>query len=280
MEPAPYGGFMTRTLDAEAEAKALLQKQEVAVGFNGLLEFLRPDTLNVHGVDNLLTEQIEAWANFWVNTDTQQDGEELQYKPREQQASFRVQWINDSSANLVFKSHADAHYALQHLCLWPGIVNEPEGDKVFSKEYLDALVEEREAREYAPSIAYYKQLQSRNETDLFAEKKAQIDDERTAMDEDGLSIVLHIRQAVQLDRKTKNAAAYSRYYLLHGEPDRLRPRRPRNERAGSGRGGFERDARDGPEDEDLFAAKLKTAPRDDEEDLFAHLLRDRSPDRR
>ena len=42
------------------------------------------------------------------------------------------------------------------------------------------------------------------------------------MEEDESSIELIIRQSFQSDRKVKNAREYSRYYLIHGEPERTK----------------------------------------------------------
>jgi hypothetical protein len=90
--------------------------------------------------------------------------------------------------------------------------------------------------------------------------------------------VLYIRQSFQSDKKVKNAKEYSRYYLLHGEPERRRfykrERRDRSDRRSSRR----------KSEEDLFADKLKQAKKndygDDDEDLFADRMRERSPSRR
>ncbi|KAM9924303.1 hypothetical protein OXX80_001226 [Metschnikowia pulcherrima] len=287
MEPAPYGGFMTRTIDSENEQKDLLAKQSVEVVVNGTTETLRPDAVHVRGVDNLSTAEIEAFVNLYLN----HDYESPEYVALGEPISFRVQWIDDSNANVIFKTHADALSALQRLSEeWPGVENSTGNavaeSPLFSQEYLAALVEERRARSYAASIPFFRHQKHLKELaegqDLFEAKKAEIEEQKaTEMEEDGSSVVLYIRQALQSDRKVKNAAAYSRYYLLHGEPDRTKPRPRREAGEERGRGAYAREEDDG---QDLFAEKIKSTTEkkradDIEEDLFASRLRERSPAR-
>lgn len=281
---------MTRTIDGENEQKELLAKQEVEVTVDGATEILRPNAIHVRGVDNLSTAQIEAFVDLYLNTNS----EAPEYPRVDDAVWFRVQWIDDSNANVIFHTHADALQALQQLSeYWPQVENAPNTDEsgntpVFTEEYLSALVEERVAKLYAASIPYHAHRQHLKELaeglDLFQAKKEEIQLQKTQeMDEDGSSVVLYIRQALQSDRKVKNAAAYSRYYLLHGEPDRTRPRPGRNNNVGEerGRGGY---SRDDDEPEDLFASKIKATTQkrkeqEVEEDLFAWRLRERSPQR-
>ena len=287
MEPAPYGGFMTRTIDSENEQKDLLAKQLVEVVVNGKTETLRPDAVHVRGVDNLSTAEIEAFVNLYLN----HDYESPEYVALGEPILFRVQWIDDLNANVIFKTHADALMALQRLSEeWPGVEtsagNAVAESPLFSQEYLAALVEERRARLYAASIPFFRHQKHLKELaegqDLFEAKKAEIEEQKaTEMEEDGSSVVLYIRQALQSDRKVKNAAAYSRYYLLHGEPDRTKPRPRREAGEERGRGAYAREEDDG---QDLFAEKIKSTTEkkradDIEEDLFASRLRERSPAR-
>lgn len=264
---------MTRTIDDENSQKELLKSQEVAVTVGDASETLRPNALHVRGVDNLSTADIEAFVNFYINYTYENDT----YTQQDTPVWFRVQWVDDTSANLVFRTHSDAAGALQKLALeFTPVENTPTEESPFSPEYLAAVVTERTAQPYEPTIAFHKHLEhlkSVAEDDLFLEKRAQKVDAAEKMDEDGSAVVLHIRQAFESDRKLKNASAYSRYYLLHGEPDRTRPPRRRNER---GRGAY---TRKDTEDEDLFAEKLGKQPRRDEDDLFADRMRERSPGR-
>ena len=278
---------MTRTIDSENEQKDLLAKQLVEVGVNGTTETLRPDAVHVRGVDNLSTAEIEAFVNLYLN----HDYESPEYVVLGEPILFRVQWIDDLNANVIFKTHADALIALQRLSEeWPGVENSTGNavaeSPLFSQEYLAALVEERRARLYAASIPFFRHQKHLKELaegqDLFEAKKAEIEEQKaTEMEEDGSSVVLYIRQALQSDRKVKNAAAYSRYYLLHGEPDRTKPRPRREAGEERGRGAYAREEDDG---QDLFAEKIKSTTEkkradDIEEDLFASRLRERSPAR-
>lgn len=115
-----------------------------------------PTKLHIRGVDNLHTDDIKAYvkAHFGVVD--------------------RVEWIDDTSANLVFSSEPTARDALVALS---------------SIEIADATA--LGAGESLPA----KPLHDRSET------------------------TLHVRFAVQSDKKQAGAALRSRYYLLHPEYD-------------------------------------------------------------
>lgn len=285
MEPAPYGGFMTRTIDAEKEQQEKLKEQQVEIQINGQTETLRPEALHIKGVDNLATDDIKNFVDFYLNYEKNEQNGQTEFQQLSDVIKFRVQWIDDANVNIVFKTHEDAKAGLKALSVFAGPNNSIEEIADFSPEYVSLIVQERETKPYNPSLElkrYLQTLQKEQEKgeDLFEAKKEQIEQqqqESAAMDEDENSVVLHVRQSLQSDRKVKNAAAYSRYYLLHGEPDRLRPRPARRERGERNRGNFSRD----DDNEDLFAAKLgDRSRRDQEEDLFASKLRERSPERR
>ena len=285
MDPAPYGGFMTRTIDEENDREKKLELQQVDVSINGESHTLRPEALHIRGVDNLSTEDIQAFVDYYINYTKTDAG----YEAVDELTWFRVQWIDDTNVNVVFKTHEDANLALTKLSIssGPNGTSEVYNGGELSQEYVLSIVQERESKPYNPSIEFHKYQKemkrlAEEEKDLFEAKKELVEKEKedaTEMDEDETSVVLYIRQSLQSDRKVKNAAAYSRYYLLHGEPDRLKPRRGRN---GGGRGNFSRDLDRQTQDlgEDLFAEKLKTrARREVDEDLFADKLRERSPTR-
>lgn len=291
---------MTRTVDAENEQKRKLGLQRVAVEYNGQSDILRPEAIHVRGVENLSTNDIKRYVDYYVNYTRVDDGFELITDKKD----FRVQWIDDSNVNLVFKTHETAVFALQALAEQPMQIdlnidnndqmnvedtNQLEGSDdsqrkpTFSPEYVAELLVERVARLYAPSIDLKKftnQQKLAKSEELFETKKSEKDAmEVEKLEEEGSSVVLYVRQAVQSDRKVENASAYSRYYLLHGEPDRSR--KPR--RRGETRGQFQREKT--TNEEDLFLDKLSTykenkAREDIEEDLFADRLREVSPSRR
>lgn len=274
-EPAPYGGYMTRTLDAEKEQEEKLKLQQVELAVNGQPETLRPEALHVNGVDNLSTEDLQSFVDYYLNFD--KIGED-EYREVELPIWFRIQWIDDSNVNVVFKTHEDAAEGLRALSISGSATDEEIQE--FSQEYVSSIIQERETKSYAPTIAFHKyQKRLSEEKDLFEDKKQQEEEASTGMDEDDSAVVLYIRQSLQSDRKVKGAAAYSRYYLLHGEPDREERRRTaRPERPARERGGYSRDEDD---DTDLFANKLqqKETVQEEEDDLFAWRLRERSPER-
>lgn len=264
---------MTRTVDEEKKQQETLKEQQVEIVVNGVTETLRPEAIRLRGVDNLSTDDIKNFVDYYLNYT--QEGDD--YVAKDQVVSFRIQWIDDTSANAVFKTHEAAALALKALSVSAG-PNSVEDKCDFSQEYVSSIVQEREAKPYAASIAFHKyQEKQKPDQDLFSQKKESIEEELrklSAMEEDDSAVVLYVRQSLQLDRKVKNAGAYSRYYLLHGEPDRTksRPRAPlrrgRDRRENAG--------------EDLFASKLSASQKDrgDEEDLFASRMRERSPSRR
>lgn len=274
---------MTRTIDAENEQKEILEKLLIEFEYFGEKETLRPEALHIRGVDNLSTEDTKAFVDYYLNWEEVEEGN---YKELEDPRWFRIQWIDDTSLNVVFKTHEDSLAALKALCP----IEDEDSPDIYSPEHLEFIIKEREAKSYnatLPFNKYQKALKKEFEDqDLFADKASKTEnEEETNMDEDSSAVVLHIRQSFQSDRKTKNAAAYSRYYLFHGEPDRTErrrnerytQRRNRNDR-GNGRG---RRGRGEDEEEDLFANKLRDTRRQtEEEDLFSWRMRERSPSRR
>lgn len=292
-EPAPYGGFMTRTLDAEKEQQEKLKQQQVDIVVNGETETLRPEALHIRGVDNLSTDDIKAFVDYYLNYHVSQTESGEVYEAKPEEITFRVQWIDDTNVNVAFKTHEDARAGLDALSITDP--NTVPAQEELSQEYVSSMVQERETKPYNPSIAFHKELKARqrralpqDERDLF-EKKVEEEEQIEEMDEDENTLTLYVRQSLQSDRKVKNAAAYSRYYLLHGEPDRTRPRGrgqfkrdEREVRAESERERAEREPEREPEAEDLFADKLKNGSRrtrEDDEDLFAWRMRERSPER-
>lgn len=281
-EPAPYGGFMTRTIDAENEQKEIIEKLLIEIDYDGQKQTVRPEALHLRGVDNLSTDDIKAFVDYYLNWEDLGDG---QFKEKEEPAWFRVQWIDDSNVNVVFKTHKDSLLALNALCQ----IEEQQAEDIFSPEHLEYILKEREAKLYSDTLPFNKYHQSlkkqKEEQDLFADKTKEQEksqEEETEMDEDSSAVVIYIRQSFQSDQKTKNASAYSRYYLLHGEPDRRERHRneryiPRKERGRLS----DRPQSNGDDEEDLFASKLRSrSRRDDEPDLFDSRMRERSPSRR
>lgn len=94
--------------------------------------------------------------------------------------NYKLEWVNDSGINIVFISGEDA----------------PEG----AQEALRLL--------------------SANEVDVDSINPLEERPAQPITKQDGDILNLTIRQAKYADRKVKNARIYSRYYLLHGEPDR------------------------------------------------------------
>ncbi|ODQ57829.1 hypothetical protein WICANDRAFT_81157 [Wickerhamomyces anomalus NRRL Y-366-8] len=127
---------------------------------------LRSNSIWLHGVDNLSTKEIKAYLKNFTDDD------------------FKIEWINDTSLNVVFENDEDASTNL----------------KKFTKE---------QDREFSPT------------------------DEREAQDFEGkpdVSITLRISNLS--DKKVKNAAQYSRYYL-YNPPNHGTERRSRKSSRGS-----------------------------------------------
>lgn len=280
-EVAPYGGFIVKTLEDEKANEAQLEELAIEVEYNGTTQKLRPEALRLNGVDNLSTEEIKSYVDYYLNYTTSRNEEldKIEYNqiPFDEQITFRVEWIDDSNVNVVFKTNQDNLRALRQLSRDP--IEIDDNDSTFINE----VIQERRAKDYNPIIAFRSSQSLSNRLGLKEKAK---DDEQEGMIEDESSIELRIRQSFQLDRKVKNASQYSRYYLIHGEPER--PRRSRS---------IHRHRRREPEilakkeeeQEDLFADKLKQGRSssrkqaiEEEEDLFAEKLkrsRSRSPTR-
>lgn len=277
MEPAPYSGLMVKTLEDDQNRQQKLEEQSIQVTVNNTQETLRPEAVFIKGVDSLSTNNILAFINYYVNynvkpAENEENSTELQYEPLpiDDQMEFRVQWVNDTSVTVVCKTHEDAKRCLLAI----SINSNAEG--TVEEEDVTSLVQERETKPYNPVVEFQRRTDLSNRLNINQNDDEKSPQESTEMDEDESAVVLYTRQAFQSDRKVKNAAAYSRYYLLHGEPER-KPRRPRPHRPNRGRA---RDYND--EEDDLFAHKLraKRAQENGDEDLFANRGdRERSPQR-
>ncbi|ODV79152.1 uncharacterized protein CANTADRAFT_26184 [Suhomyces tanzawaensis NRRL Y-17324] len=273
---------MTKTLEIEKEREAQINEQTIEVDIDGLTEVVRPEAIHIRGVDSLSTEDIKGFIDYYVNFEVKQEqdaeGEpKTVYEPFpiDDQITFRIQWINDTSVNVVFETPEFCRKALNQI-----LVNPIEGDG------LEGATQESQAKSYTPILAFRKHQNLLSRLGLEDTKD---EEQSQQMEEDESSIELKIRQAFQSDKKVKNAREYSRYYLIHGEPERRSHRSERPERSGRrpdryksrgrNRGGRNHNEE---EEEDLFAHKLaggSNTAADEEEDLFAHKLRDRSPQR-
>ncbi|KAI5964252.1 uncharacterized protein KGF55_002194 [Candida pseudojiufengensis] len=286
-EVAPYGGFIVKSLEDEKANEAKIEELSIEVDYNGTVQKIRPEAFKLNGVDNLSTEEIKSYIDYYLNYTVTQDEEngELKYNqiPFDDQITFRVEWIDDSNVVIVFKTNQDQINALRQIRRIATTLDENDPN------FINEVIQEVDAKDYNPIIQFRKSQSLSNRLGL-PEKDP---NEVTSIEEDETSIELKIRQAFQSDRKVKNASQYSRYYLVHGEPERdLHPRRHKHHHRRSRRDGESIEIKaNEPEEEDLFADKLKgnngrkTEIRngdDEEEDLFANKLkktRSRSPTR-
>ncbi|RCK65053.1 hypothetical protein Cantr_00620 [Candida viswanathii] len=299
-EVAPYGGFMIKTLEDESKSAAeLTTHQHEVTTAAGTTETIRPESLTILGVDSLSTSNIESYVNYYLNyvlvDDDEPDlitgelGTKYAMKPNGECIEFRIEWVNDTAVNVIFKTVGECSRALKELRSVELMGGFDVGDEAQREEYVRECAVEVPAKSYNPVIEFQKMQEARRGGAATEKKKKE--EVEVGMDEDESSVELLIRQSFQLDRKVKNAREYSRYYLIHGEPDR------RHSHRGGSNGGRrsyrERDSyrpkrNDDDEEEDLFAEKLgrlRHSRRDEEEeDLFADKLRqanrDRSPTRR
>lgn len=294
---APYGGLMTKTLEDEKERENKLQEQAVEINVDGNTETIRPEAIRFRGVDSLSTDDIKLFIDYYLNytireTTEQTEGEDIsetktEYEalPISEQITFRIQWINDSTVNVVFKTFEEANKGFRAVSGTE--IQFPTETPVSDTAYANELAQEREAKPYNPIIAFKRQQNLSNRLGISESNETAATEDQGLMEEDDTSIILYVRQSFQSDRKVKNASAYSRYYLMHGEPERkpfkknkYRQREPR-----------ERRAREEQEEEDLFANKLKGSQNrntrarrnntndDDDDDLFADKLRERQRER-
>lgn len=279
---APYGGFIVKSLDDEKANQAELEKQSIEVDVDGQTQQLRPEAIRLNGVDNLSTEEIKAYVEYYLNYTSSVDSEtgKISYaqKPFQEQITFRVEWIDDSNVCIVFKTSDENRKALEVLREDP-ITTSPE-----DPSYVNAIIQEQKAKPYDPIIAFRK-AQSMSVRLGLVDESLENKESSGDMDEDQSSIELIIRQAFQLDRKVKNASQYSRYYLIHGEPER-QPRRRRQPHHNS-RPRHAKQQQEDAEEEDLFAEKLNSTRQrsssrnngtgeEEDEDLFKDLKSRRS----
>lgn len=277
---APYGGLMTRTVEVEKEKETKLKEQAVTVQINGQEEVVRPEAIFIRGVDSLSTEDIKAFVDYYVNYDvvSPEYGDEsgkIRYEPHpvDEQIKFRVQWVNDSSVNIAFEDFEKVVDALRKISTVQSNPNIPKTEEELAEEFsLANNIQERETKPFNPIIQFKKHTDLKSRLGIVENPTAQEGDDAvdsngaieadTGMDEDESSVVLYCRQSFQSDRKVKGAATYSRYYLLHGEPER----RPKNKYRN-------RDSQGGRRERGRRAAAAE--PQEEEEDLFASRIRDR-----
>ena len=166
MEPAPYGGFMTRTIDEEKQQQEKLKEQQVEVVVNGTTETLRPEAIHFRGVDNLSTDDIKFFIDYYLNY-REEDGD---YVANDKIVWFRIRWIDDSNVNAIFKTHEDAILALNALSISAG-PNSVEQKSDFSQEYVSSIVQERRGHTVLPLLSTdCKRKRSENRTCLARRK--------------------------------------------------------------------------------------------------------------
>ncbi|KAI5970268.1 hypothetical protein CANMA_000620 [Candida margitis] len=281
-EVAPYGGFIVKTLEDEKANEAQLEELAIEVDYNGTTQRLRPEALRLNGVDNLSTEEIKSYVEYYLNytTSRNEDLDKIEYHqiPFDEQVTFRVEWIDDSNVNIVFKTNQDNLKALRQLSSDPIEIDDQD------PSFINEVIQERRAKDYNPIIPFRSSQSLSNRLGL--KEKPKEDKQEEGMMEDESAIELRIRQSFQSDRKVKYASQYSRYYLIHGEPERTRRPRPSHRHK---RREPVNEIKEEEEEEDLFADRLSRGHNssrgqiaDDEEDLFADKLkrsRSRSPTR-
>ncbi|KAG7660944.1 uncharacterized protein J8A68_005619 [[Candida] subhashii] len=301
-EVAPYGGYLVKTLDEEKEREELLKQQSIDINVNGHPEIIRPEALHLQGVDSLSTDDIKSYIDYYLNyshvvDDTDDEGIHkvvYQQLPIDEQLIYKVEWINDSSVNIRFQTHKDCSKALKGLSIIPSNPNietsEKQLESLDDHTYVSSIIQQREGKPYNPIIRFRKQQNLLNRLGLEAEQ-AKEQFESGDMEEDESSVVIYLRQAFQSDRKVKNASQYSRYYLIHGEPERkpYKPRHKRRDRPSSNRQNQSKEQHEENDDQDLFAGRLaqvgsrrsresSSQPTDDD-DLFAHKMKNRERSR-
>lgn len=351
-EVAPYGGLLTKTIEDEKTRIQKLKEQAIEITVNNSVEVLRPNVIHARGVDSLSTKNITLFVDYYINyIEVKDENGEVSYEEIEFENGipFKVQWINDSEVNLVFQTHEQAYHALEKLSITlsnPNIIQDQQHldaeQTLKNPELVAQMVQERESKPYNSTIAFQKSqdLGSRLGQKVVEEAQPlsetpEVADVPVGMDEDQSSVVLYLRFAFESDKKVSNAAMFSRYYLLHGEPDRRHYGRINRGGRRNNNNYREREPREvrkeveEPE-EDLFASKLGSVEQeldavinsadnqpvsedrrhraygggrgrgrggnrggrerrksssnnrrgDQGDDLFAHKLRDRSPERR
>lgn len=151
--------------------------------------------MHIRGVDTLHTDDIKAWVRAHYGL------------------VDRVEWIDDSSANLIFSSESSAREAIVALSSTLG----PDSPPLKPDETIPA-----KPFEGKPEIS------------------------------------LHIRVALESDKKVAGAALRSRYYLLHPEhdPEERRRRGRYRERDYGSRNGHGRRRRDSDERDAPFEASM------------------------
>ena len=284
MEAAPYLGFIVQDVINQKNQEEILRQQAVEVTLeNGSTDFIRPEAIFLRGVDELSTDDIKAFINYYVNFTVEKSEDDVMNYREISQVPFNVQWINDSLANIVFDSHDDVRMAFNKLSP-EELVIEPEF--VSNGAYVQDLLKERLTYLYEP-IEAFKKTQS-----LFARiDKPKVNDD--AIKEETLKPMLKIRQLLRSDQKVSGASKYSRYYLFNGDPERhntwYRPRR-RPDRDSDEQ--VQNLTIQNDDEKDLFADRVRGShrsrneltnrrgrDREEDEDLFADRLREVSPER-
>ncbi|ODV93527.1 hypothetical protein PACTADRAFT_87363 [Pachysolen tannophilus NRRL Y-2460] len=160
------------------------QNQEISVSLDDDNDMnVRPEALFLKGVDDLSPRDIKLYIDHYIRPDYS-----FTNKEKYENLNYKFEWINDSSLNIVFENKEACFEALSKL----------------SKIDIDKLPisQERPAQEYIAQ-------------DINGTKE-----DETAVESIQEDRKLFVRQSFSYDKKIKNARLYSRYYLLHGEPNK------------------------------------------------------------
>lgn len=196
---------------------------------------LVPHKVHLRGLDTMTPDDVQAYVREHVGA----AGTANTYD--------RIEWIDDSSANLVFASETAAAAAVTALCAMPidDATQLPVGELLPARPYTARVLAAQAAAQAAPG----------RETDTAPPAPT--------------GLPLQVRFAVASDKKLVGAAARSRFYLLHPEYDPEERQRFRNRRRDD-RGGRGRD-RDRERDRDRdYRARYRSNREDDdrrEEDI-------------
>ncbi|ODV91391.1 hypothetical protein CANCADRAFT_3097 [Tortispora caseinolytica NRRL Y-17796] len=149
---------------------------------------LRPNALNIQGLDDMSTDDLIEYTRHYVKP-TDAKSLVLGIRPK-------IEWVNDTSANLVFEDEVTATQALLNL--------------TDESAYANGLPDKSILRRAKPLP---EALLQKPAVDLMEDAP-----------KDRIS-ELYIRECRSTDRKERNAREKSKYYLFYGDPIEQRRRK-------------------------------------------------------
>lgn len=210
-----------------------LANQGFEVEYKGSKVNVRESTIFLRGVNHISTVELSNYVDYWLNYE-KVGKDNIEYVPLavHDQIRYKIEWIDDSSVNLLLKNQKQTEKVIERLSKTSlDVRSEGAPADIWHNKENDCfyLLSEIEAKDYLETSEFQRRqnmskriiISDPVENSLLNSNK---DDNMNIDSGEEWSIdrktIFYIRQSFLIDKKVKNARIYSRYYLLNGEPQR------------------------------------------------------------